>query len=89
MGESAYSATVTVANFEPVTDDMLVNPDPGDWLMIRGDYQATSYTELDQITPANVEDLELVYSLPMNEPGTNQPAPPLTGFALYVDALPE
>ena len=30
-----------VKNYVPVTDAMLRNPDPGDWLMIRRDYHAT------------------------------------------------
>ena len=30
-----------VKNFVPVTDAMLRNPDPGDWLMIRRDYHAS------------------------------------------------
>ena len=29
-----------VKNYMPVTDEMLRNPDPGDWLMIRRNYQA-------------------------------------------------
>jgi alcohol dehydrogenase (cytochrome c) len=33
-----------VKNYVPVTDAMLRNPDPGDWLMIRRDYKATYYS---------------------------------------------
>ena len=73
-----------VPNFVPVTDEMLRNPDPGDWPMIRRDYHATSFTPLDQITPENVDDLELVYSHPMNEPGTNQPAPIVHAGVIYL-----
>ena len=47
-----------VKNYVPVTDEMLRNPDPGDWLMIRGNYQAWSYSPLAQITPANVKSLQ-------------------------------
>jgi hypothetical protein len=32
-----------------VTDEMLKQPDPGDWLMRRGDYRAWGYSALDQI----------------------------------------
>jgi alcohol dehydrogenase (cytochrome c) len=35
--------TSEVRNYTPVTDAMLRNPDPGDWLMIRHDYQAHNY----------------------------------------------
>jgi alcohol dehydrogenase (cytochrome c) len=64
-----------VKNYVPVTDEMLRNPDPGDWLMIRGNYQAWSYSPLAQITPANVKSLRLVWTRAMNESGANQPTP--------------
>jgi len=64
-----------IRNYAPVTDEMLRNPDPGDWLMIRGNYQAWSYSPLARITPANVKSLRLVWSRAMNESGANQPSP--------------
>lgn len=73
-----------VESFVPVTDEMMRNPDPGDWLMIRRDYHATSFSPLDEITPENVADLELVYMHPMNEPGTNQPAPIVHNGVIYL-----
>src|SRR5262245_411624 len=69
------TVTGEVQNFVPVTDAMLRNPDPGDWLMIRRDYNASDYSPLNQITRDNVKDLQLVWKSPMNEGGTNQPAP--------------
>ena len=36
-----------VKNYVPVTDAMLRNPDPADWLMIRRDYKANSYSTLE------------------------------------------
>ena len=36
-----------VRNYVPVTDEMLRNPPPGDWLMVRRDYSASSYSPLD------------------------------------------
>jgi alcohol dehydrogenase (cytochrome c) len=62
-------------NYIPVTDEMLRNPDPGDWLMIRRNYQAQSYSPLAQITQANVKDLQLVWTRAMNESGANEPTP--------------
>jgi alcohol dehydrogenase (cytochrome c) len=38
-----------VKNYVPVTDEMLLHPDPGDWLMIRRNYEAWSYSPLNQI----------------------------------------
>ena len=45
----------------PVTDEMLVHPDPADWLMIRGNYQAWSHSPLTQIDTDNVHDLRLAW----------------------------
>jgi alcohol dehydrogenase (cytochrome c) len=69
------SVTGEVKNYVPVTDAMLRNPDPGDWLMIRRNYQAWSYSPLSQITTANVKDLQLVWTWAMNEGGANEPTP--------------
>ena len=45
-----------VKNYVPVTDEMLRNPDPGDWLMARRNYQGWSYSPLTQITRDNVKE---------------------------------
>ena len=73
-----------VQNFVPVTDAMLRNPDPGNWPMIRRDYSATSFSPLKEITPNNVKDLQMVWKSPMNEGGTNQPAPIVHNGVIYV-----
>jgi alcohol dehydrogenase (cytochrome c) len=78
------TVTGTVPNFQPLTAEMLQNPDPADWPMIRRDFAATSYSPLDEITPANVADLELVYMHPMAEGGTNQPAPIVYNGVIYL-----
>ena len=76
-----------VKNYVPVTDAMLRNPDPGDWLMIRHDYKATYYSPLNQITAQNVNDLHLVWSWAMQEGASNgnQPAPIVHNGVLYVN----
>ncbi len=73
-----------VPDFEPLDAETLRDPDPGDWPMIRRDFHATSFSPLDEITTANVADLELVYRIPMNEPGTNQPAPIAYNGVVYL-----
>ena len=79
-GAPAPPATgVTVAGdvkgFTPVTDEMLKNPPPGDWLVIRRDHYASNFSPLTQITRDNAQDLQLAWVWPMNEGGTNQPSP--------------
>ena len=79
-GAAAPPATgVTVAGevkgFKPVTDEMLKNPAPGDWPVIRRDHYASNFSPLTQITRDNAQDLQLAWVWPMNEGGTNQPSP--------------
>jgi alcohol dehydrogenase (cytochrome c) len=78
------TVTGEVQNFVPVTDAMLRNPEPGDWLMIRRDYHASDYSPLNQVTRDNVKDLQLVWKSPMNEGGTNQPAPIVHNGIIYL-----
>jgi alcohol dehydrogenase (cytochrome c) len=73
-----------VKNYMPVTDAMLRNPDPSDWLIIRHDYHATNYSTLNQINTGNVKDLELQWVWAMNE-GTNQPAPVVHNGVMYLN----
>jgi alcohol dehydrogenase (cytochrome c) len=76
-----------VKNYVPVTDAMLRNPDPGDWLMIRRDYKATYYSPLSQITAQNVNDLRLAWSWALQDGASNgnQPAPIVHNGVLYVN----
>jgi alcohol dehydrogenase (cytochrome c) len=76
-----------VKNYVPVTDAMLKNPDPADWLMIRRDYKANSFSPLNQITTRNVGELRLVWTWAMQEGGAtgNQPAPIEHNGVIYVN----
>ena len=74
----------TVKRFTPVTDAMLRSPAADDWLMLRHDYSATSYSPLTQITPENAHELTLAWIWPMRDGGTNQPAPVVHEGTLYL-----
>jgi glucose dehydrogenase len=52
--------------------------------VIRRDYAASDYSPLNQITKDNVKNLELVWKHPMNEGGTNQPAPIVHNGVIYL-----
>ena len=73
-----------VRNYTPVTDAMLRNPDPADWLMIRHDYHANNYSTLNQVNTGNVKDLQLQWVWAMNE-GTNQPAPVVHNGIMFLN----
>jgi mono/diheme cytochrome c family protein len=81
---TGVTVTGTVEHFVPVTDELLRNPDPADWLMLRRDFSATSYSPLDEITAANADELQLEWVWPMRDGGTNQPAPLAYGGVLYL-----
>ena len=53
--------------FEPVTDEMLRNPSPNDWLAWRGTHRSQGYSPLDQINRDNVRDLQLVWGWAIEE----------------------
>ena len=84
--ETPVGVTVAgrVPDFVPVTDEMLRDPDPADWLMIRRDYAATSFSPLDQINIDNVDRLQLEWVWPMRDGGTNQPAPLVYDGTMYL-----
>ena len=73
-----------VERYVPVTDAELRAPDPEDWLMVRGNYQAWSHSTLTEITPGNVGDLRLVWMWAMNEGGWNAPSPLVHDGVLYL-----
>src|SRR6267378_3605162 len=64
-----------VKNYVPVTDEMLRNQDPADWLMVRRNYQGWSYSPLTQISRDNVKDLQLAWVWSMQDGGADEPTP--------------
>lgn len=74
-GPRGITVAGEVKNYVPVTDEMLTHPDPGDWLMIRRNYQASSYSPLAQINTKNVQNLQLVWAWAMNDGGAAEPTP--------------
>src|SRR5262245_38568419 len=58
-------ATQTVSNFVPVTDSVLENPDPGEWLMWRRTLNGWGYSPLKQIDKKNVGQLKMIWKRPM------------------------
>ena len=54
-------------SFVPVTDEMLLQPRPENWISFRNGYSLWGYSELDQINADNVGELRLVWSRAMQE----------------------
>ena len=54
-----------IDQIKPVTDAMLANPDPADWLMWRRTLNNWGYSPLKQVTASNVKQLRLVWTRPL------------------------
>ncbi len=72
-----------IADMSPVTDEMLLNPADGDWLMWRRTYNGWGYSPLDQINKENVGDLRLAWSWAMT-PGRTQETPLVHDGIIYI-----
>jgi alcohol dehydrogenase (cytochrome c) len=83
-GRRGLTVAGEVANYVPVTDEMLRNPPPGDWLMARRNYQAWSYSPLEEINRTTVKDLRLAWSWAMVEGGAHQPMPLVHDGIMYL-----
>src|SRR5581483_1431111 len=80
--DTAGLARGQVQNFKPVTDQMLENPSPDDWLMFSRTYDAQRYSPLKQITKENVGQLKLVFSTEMKT-GTQESIPIVYRGVIY------
>lgn len=72
-----------VQNFTPVTDAMLQNPTPGNWVNWRRTLDGWGYSPLDQINRRTVADLRLVWSWAL-ESGASQTTPLVYDGVMYV-----
>lgn len=68
---------------QPVTDAMLANPDPADWLMWRRTLNNWGYSPLNQINKDNVKKLKMVWSRGMG-PGIQEGTPLVHNGVMYL-----
>ena len=83
-GPLGLTASGEVKNFVPVTDEMLRNEDPGDWLMARRNYQGWSTSPLTQVSHDNVKELQLAWVWSMSEGAANEPTPIVHNGTIYL-----
>ena len=84
----ALAATVEAqpapsTDFFPVTDAMLQNPAPSDWLMWRRTLDGWGYSPLDQVTRENVDHLQMVWTRALTN-GNGEGTPLAYDGVLYV-----
>ena len=78
--------TATMAktqDFEPVTEEMLRDPRPEDWLMFSRTYDAQRFSPLDEIDRDNVDTLDLAWSRELG-PGSTETIPIVYDGIMYV-----
>ena len=80
---TSLSALAQVQDFEPVTREMLLNPDPGDWLMLSRTYDMQRFSPLDQINRQNVGRLRMSWARGMS-PGIHEHIPLVYRGVMYV-----
>jgi alcohol dehydrogenase (cytochrome c) len=73
-----------VKDFRPVTEAMLRNPAPGDWLNWRRTDNAWGFSPLDQINRQNVQQLQLAWSWAMDDSGAQEAAPLVYDGVMYL-----
>ena len=77
------TTTREVRPFVPVTDEMLRNPDPGDWLMMNRTYDFQGYSPLDEINRDNVGRLQLAWMRAMDD-GAQEIRPLVYDGVMYI-----
>src|ERR1700730_7141890 len=68
--------------FVPVTQEMLTNPSPDDWLMFSRTYDAQRFSPLKQINKQNASQLHLVFAHEMPT-GTQESIPIVHQGVIY------
>src|SRR5882757_7178282 len=84
---STAAVAGSIGNYSSVTAARLENPEPGNWLMIRGNYKGWSYSSLDQINTSNVKSLAPVWSFSTGVDSGHE-APPIVNNGVMFISTP-
>src|SRR5207244_11210249 len=85
IGVLATHAFAQVGEFRPVTDAILANPDPADWLMINRTFDEQRFSPLNQINKGNVGQLRMAWSRGLPN-GTQESVPIVYRGVMYLYA---
>ncbi len=83
VGAAGATSSAQAQDYVPVTDAMLENPDPADWLSWRRTLDGWGYSPLDEINTDNVHELQLVWSWAL-APGLSQAAPLVHDGVMFI-----
>lgn len=84
----SFGMAAIAADYNPVTDKRLQNPEPENWLSWRGNYEGWGYSPLNQITADNVKNLVPVWSYSTGVSEGHQ-APPMVNDGMMFVTTPQ
>jgi alcohol dehydrogenase (cytochrome c) len=73
-----------LANYRPVTDEMLKNPAANDWLQIRRTYDGQAYSPLEQINTRNARNLKPAWIVSTGVANGHQAPPIVNNGVMFV-----
>lgn len=84
LSAAASTALAQIADFKPVTEQVLANPDPADWLMISRTFDQHRFSPLNQINKGNVGQLRMAWTrgLPV---GSQESTPVVYRGVMYMN----
>src|SRR5262245_65899322 len=77
-------AAQSMPSYSDVTEQRLLNPEPHNWLMYRGNYSGWGYSPLDKITPANVKKLAPVWTFSTGVTEGHQSTPIVDDGVMFI-----
>jgi alcohol dehydrogenase (cytochrome c) len=80
-----FAPAQVVKDYQPVTEQMLENPAPGDWLMYSRTFDAQRFSPLKQINKTNVNQLRLLWEKGLDA-GQTETIPIVHNGVIYVVA---
>jgi alcohol dehydrogenase (cytochrome c) len=84
LGVHAQGVHVESTPYPTVTDERLLHPDTGDWLMYRRTYDGLGFSPLKQITPGNVRRLTLAWSVSTDLLGAHETTPIVNRGRMFI-----
>jgi hypothetical protein len=78
-------ALAVAAEYKPVTEDVLLKPEPADWLMINRTYDEQRFSPLSEINRTNLGTLQLAWTRGLPQ-GTQESSPIVHQGVMYVIA---
>jgi alcohol dehydrogenase (cytochrome c) len=74
-----------ITDFKPVTEAVLENPDPADWLMLSRTFDEQRFSPLNQINKSNVGQLRMAWTRGLGN-GTQESTPIVYNGIMYINA---